>query len=234
VTACAKYLSKERNYKKNPLGIIGHSEGGMHAFLALSEYPKIDFLIQLATAGTSGEEVLLQQQYDIPKASKQSDDLCTWNRDVFAGMAQIVLELPRDVAADSLQTFLSNAYESAPRDFDTTAQTKAQFILGYNAFMNNEWMRQFLMFRTRDYLKKTDVPILAIHGSRDIQVAAEANSAPFKQYKNGTAYILNNLNHLLQPCNTCDISEYGTIETTIAPEVLHLMTDWLLRLEEQF
>ena len=30
VVLCAKYLRKKKKFKKNPLGLIGHSEGGMH------------------------------------------------------------------------------------------------------------------------------------------------------------------------------------------------------------
>jgi hypothetical protein len=37
------------------------------------------------------------------------------------------------------------------------------------------------------------------------------------------------LNHLMQPATSGTLTEYATIETTLAPEVLDLITRWLKR-----
>jgi hypothetical protein len=36
------------------------------------------------------------------------------------------------------------------------------------------------------------------------------------------------LNHLFQPCKTGSPSEYATIETTLAPEALKTIGDWIV------
>ena len=36
------------------------------------------------------------------------------------------------------------------------------------------------------------------------------------------------LNHLFQPCKTGSPSEYASIETTIAPEALRTIGDWIV------
>lgn len=231
VEACAKYLRKDRKFKKNPLGAAGHSEGGMHILIAATEYKKIDFLIQLATVGTDGKSVLIQQQYDIPKASGDADDLCEWNRQLYAEMSEILLALPQREATDTLTKFLGDTYDNPIPSFDKTKSSRLQFIMSNITFMNNQWMREFLAFNTQEYLDQIDIPILAIHMEKDIQVEPNANSKGFENYANAERHIVPGLNHLMQPCERCSIDEYGEIETTVSPDVLTLMTDWILALD---
>ncbi|NOX85771.1 MAG: alpha/beta hydrolase, partial [Chlorobi bacterium] len=40
---------------------------------------------------------------------------------------------------------------------------------------------------------------------------------------------LKNLNHLFQECKTGATSEYATIEQTISPEALQVISDWILK-----
>jgi pimeloyl-ACP methyl ester carboxylesterase len=229
--AFARYLRKERKFKKNPLGMAGHSEGGMHTLIAATNYKKIDFLIQLATVGTDGMSVLIQQQYDIPKASGDSDDLCQWNRKLYAEMSEMVLALPQREATDSLTKFLGDTYDNPIPSFDKAKSSRLQFIMSNITFMNNQWMREFLAFETQEYLDQIDLPLLAIHMEKDIQVEPNANSKGFENYANAQRHIVPGLNHLMQPCERCSIDEYGEIETTISPDVLTLLTDWILALD---
>lgn len=233
VEACARYLRKKRKFKKNPLGAIGYSEGGMHILIAAKAYSEIEFLVHLATVGLNGKCVLVKQQYDIPKATGQPEELCQWNRSVYQRMAGIVLTYPKEIASDSLQAYLGRAYDTAPTSFNKSLSNRAAFIISNITFMNNEWMRQFLTFNTSEYLNHLEVPLLAIHAEKDIQVSASDNSAAFDTYPYATTHILPGLNHLFQPCTACTIEEYGEIETTFSPQVLTLLTDWIqsLRLD---
>lgn len=231
VEACAKYLRKEKKFKKNPLGAAGHSEGGMHILIAATEFKKIDFLIQLATVGTNGKSVLVEQQYDIPKASGDAEDLCLWNKDLYDNMSNIVLSLPQREATDSLTQFLGEAYDNPIPSFNKAKSSRLQFIMSNITFMNNQWMREFLAFETQEYLDQIDLPILAIHMENDIQVEPIANSNGFESYANAQRHIIPGLNHLMQPCERCSIDEYGDIETTVSPEVLTLISDWILALK---
>ena len=230
VESCARYLRKKRKFKKNPLGAIGHSEGGMHVLIAAKEYKEIDYLVQLATVGLSGKYVLVKQQYDIPKAAGQPEAVCQWNQAVYQHMASIISAYPKNIASDSLQAYLGRAYDNAPESFDKSLSNRASFIISNISFMNNVWMRQFIAFDASDYLKDLDIPILALHAEKDIQVSASENSASFEAYPNATTQVLPGLNHLFQPCSKCTIEEYGEIETTFSPEALTILTDWIQNL----
>jgi len=228
--AVARFVRKKLKYKKNPLGMLGHSEGGMHALIAANNYKKFDFHVQMATVGRNGMDVLVEQQFDIPKASGASDALCEWNKFLYVGMCNIVLEFPQDIATDSLTAFLGDAYKNAPEDYDKSSASRLQFIMGNIMFMNNQWMREFLQFETAHYYEKLDAPLLAIHGEKDVQVEPNANSSGFKEYKKAELKIMPGLNHLMQHCEDCSMQEYSTLEETISKDVLKLISDWILEL----
>lgn len=233
VEAVARYVRKHLKYKKNPLGILGHSEGGMHALIAANNFKKVDFHIQMATVGTNGKDVLIQQQYEIPKASGASEVLSEWNRTMYKDMCAIILKHPQDIATDSLTELLGDTYDNAPDDYDKRSTSRLQFILGNIVFMNNDWMRQFVQFEASEYLcklEKKKVPLLAIHGGKDVQVSPEINSKGFSEYAYADLHIMEGLNHLMQSCNTCSYEEYGDLEETISPSVLNLITTWIQEL----
>lgn len=232
VEACAKYLRKTQKFKKNPLGLAGHSEGGMHILIAATNYKKVDFLLELAAVGTTGKEVLVKQQYDMPIANGSSIELAEWNKQLFEGMSDIILANETQEASSKLVVFLGNAYDNAPKDFDKSSTTRMAFILSSTVFLNNDWGRQFLAFRTEDYLNKLKIPVLAIHGLKDMQVSPESNSAAFASHGNVTAYKMPDLNHLFQTCETGSMNEYGELEETWSVDVLNLMTDWILHLAD--
>ena len=51
------------------LGLIGHSEGGMIAFMLASEYEDISFIVSLAGPGVDGKTILLDQSEYINRLS---------------------------------------------------------------------------------------------------------------------------------------------------------------------
>jgi hypothetical protein len=76
--------------------------------------------------------------------------------------------------------------------------------------------------------------VLALNGEKDVQVDAALNlqaiAAALKEggNKDATTRALANLNHLFQTCKTGAVSEYGTIEETLAPAALEMMAKWIL------
>jgi pimeloyl-ACP methyl ester carboxylesterase len=232
VKACVAFLAKQKRFKKNLIGIAGHSEGGMHALIAAKGNCKVDFIIELASLGTSGKEVLVEQQYLIPKQSGGTEELARWNSSVFEGMCDIVMEFDYDEAIDTLGSFLEKKYDEATEEYRASTTLLAH-KLNAMVFINNEWARQFSRFQSADYLKKIKVPLLCINGGKDIQVPAASNSAGFKNgfskksAKRSKVVIVPGINHLFQECTSCTILEYGELEETISPVVLMLVSDWV-------
>ena len=93
--------------------------------------------------------------------------------------------------------------------------------------------RSFMLYDPQPVLRRLTVPVLAFYGKLDIQVPAVQSagrmSGALRVAGNSdyTVEVFDGLNHLMQPAITGAIEEYGQIETTIAPEVLELVIDWL-------
>jgi fermentation-respiration switch protein FrsA (DUF1100 family) len=84
-------------------------------------------------------------------------------------------------------------------------------------------------------LKNVKVPVLALNGELDLQVPAKENleliGAALKEGGNQdvTLKAFPKLNHLFQTTQTGLPSEYGQIDETMSPEVLKVVSDWILR-----
>jgi hypothetical protein len=76
--------------------------------------------------------------------------------------------------------------------------------------------------------------VLALNGELDLQVPWKENldliAAGLKagDNKDYTVKAFPKLNHLFQTAQTGQLSEYGKIEETLAPQVLETISDWIL------
>lgn len=106
-----------------------------------------------------------------------------------------------------------------------------QYIAGYQ----KPWFQTFLFLDPQKYLSELTIPVLALNGSKDLQLQADQNlSAIDKALKSAgnTDYelkYLRGLNHLFQECDTGLVSEYGAIEQTLSPLLLKEVQSWLNR-----
>lgn len=233
VLACVSFIQNDKELKgRVKIGVAGHSEGGMHVLMAARKNKKIEFVIELASVGTSGKNVLIEQQYLIPLKNNGSQEYADWNKQLYSGMSSIVLKYDQEKAQEPLTNFLDSMYQIAPKELKEQSNI-FNFKIGMNMFMNSTWMRQFLAYETADYLKKLKIPILAINGSEDIQVSGFDAQEGFEKSLSKKSKPLSNLallgglNHLFQFCSTCSILEYGDLEETINPTVLNMMTEWI-------
>jgi pimeloyl-ACP methyl ester carboxylesterase len=230
------HFKTHKDFKKNPLGLIGHSEGGMHILLAEAKRKgKVDFMIFLASIATTGRQVLVQQQYEIPLKSGQNDSIARWNSSVFDGAAHRILS-EGDYArcAMNLRAFLLNMAKKAPVGaIDTTQAGIEQFIMSTSNLLNNKWGREFLLFDAGAYIGKLNIPTLALFGGEDQQVNPQTNAAAFKialnekQKQRTRVEILDGLNHLFQKCNSCMVTEYGDLSETINTTVLKELVQFI-------
>ena len=116
--------------------------------------------------------------------------------------------------------------------------------------MSIPWIRWFLRYDPAWGLEKIRIPQLFVFGKKDLQVPWEPNvtlakellSRPAKpdaiQWFNTESsfypprdvelHTFENLNHLFQNCDSGHVSEYGEIEETMSPEVMNLISDWIL------
>jgi pimeloyl-ACP methyl ester carboxylesterase len=238
VKSCVHYLKSDDRFVNSPVGIAGHSEGGMHALMAAQKNKDVSFIIELASVGTSGLDVFLQQQYDIPLKESGDTAMANWNRELFRGACAIVSEEKNaELRTQNLNTYLDSQYEIAPEEV-RKSQPLMSFKMSVQMLLNNEWFRQFQDYVAADYLKKLSLPILAINGGSDLQVEPEMNTMGFargfskKSRSKSDAVIVPGLNHLMQHCDKCTVSEYSELEETFATEVMETMVEWMKNLPQ--
>jgi uncharacterized protein len=233
VSAAVQYLKTRKDIDAKKIGLIGHSEGGMIAPMVAVQSKDISYIVLLAGTGVPGKDIILLQQELISKAAGVSDaDIAT--NSVFMKDLMNILASGKDEknTTAELNDFLKSSYQSLPDSIKKQTGTESAFIMQFTK-MNTPWMKYFLTYDPATALGKLKIPVLALNGAKDLQVWPAQNLPAIEKAlkkagnKKYTVKELPNLNHLFQESKTGSPSEYETIETTIAPAVLDLVTEWI-------
>ena len=100
--------------------------------------------------------------------------------------------------------------------------------------LQTAWMKYFLVHDPAKDWQMTRCHVLAVFGEKDLQVSSRQNAPVLAELLSGRArgsYAIiedDSLNHLMQHAETGAIAEYGTIEETIAEDVLNEMLLFIL------
>lgn len=93
------------------------------------------------------------------------------------------------------------------------------------------WAHCFLDIDARPLVRRTQCPVLALCGEKDLNVPVSVNIPALKANlpanKKNKVKVYPGLNHLLQHCTTGNPLEIPSLEETISPEVLQDISDWI-------
>ena len=196
---CLRDMQKRGEF--GSVGIFGHSEGGLIAFILAGE-GKVDFVVSMAGPSTNGKVVSRDQALAIIRLQEEAGQLS------FEAAEQQRQQLNEDMIMASIRS----------------------------RYGNNSWMEYFLNFDPAPSIQKITCPVMALNGTKDFQVDAKHNLGLLRELlpKNEKHLIKEyyGLNHLFQPCRTGLYEEYGQIETTISPDVMKDIADWILTLRQ--
>ena len=229
-------LSLRPDLKYVKTGLLGHSEGSLVAFMVAAEDSRVQFTIHLGGVAQPFDEILLYQNIALAEASnKLTDSQIEYSTKINKDIYQIIkkskdknqcmakLEQYWDKIASQLSEEEKINYNFTPEGKITLLQT-----------FSSPWYFTLFHINPIPYLKKVKTPVLAISGEKDLQVEAISAQKNMRKYlKDKYHYHLNTFtilkgdNHLLQPCTTGSVEEYGKIETTIDPLALDGIVRWL-------
>jgi fermentation-respiration switch protein FrsA (DUF1100 family) len=234
VESAVGYLKTRKEIDKRHIGLIGHSEGGIIAPMVAVNCKDVSFIVMMAGTGIPGSELLILQQEAIGKASGIAEDKLKEATEINQGVYKIV-EQSADSAtvAKKLTEYLNqkmkeNPYMDIPKGSNAEEMIKHQI-----AQITFPWLMTFIKYNPAPMLEKVKCPILAINGSKDLQVPSKVNLPAIESaLKKGgntkfTIKELPGLNHLFQECKTGLPAEYSEIEQTISPLALETMTNWI-------
>ena len=138
------------------VGVLGHSEGGTIALMLAAE-GKADFVVSLAGMVVSGAETLLaQNRHALAAAGLVESNIEAYCRVLSDCLEAVVQGLPLP-SGDLLPEGLAQNYRLAAQEFQTP------------------YMRYFLALNVSEELGKVKCPVMALNGTKDIQVDCRTN-----------------------------------------------------------
>lgn len=219
--------------RKLNLFLLGHSEGSLVASIVAADDPRIAGTIHLSGVAQPFEEILLYQSEALLWADnklneKEIENSVSINRRIYSIIKKSkskeecmerISKLWDDLAAQLTEEELKKYNMTPDRKF-STLQT-----------FSSPWYYTLFHLDPIKYLKKIKSPVLAISGTKDLQVEATRTEENMLKYLKKCPALefdrIEGLNHLLQPCITGNLDEYGKIETTLDPEVMDIIVRWM-------
>ena len=218
------------------VGLLGHSEGGaIGPLAALQTEKQVQFLVLLAAPGLPFYEILCQQDEVMAAAEGVSRE----DRDRHQALQRQLFEIiktegdtpeararAREVMRESVAEFTAEEREA----LGATEQAMEDQI----TTMFSNLLRRFLAHDPATVLRKIQVPVLALNGEMDLQVAAAENLGAIEAAlveagnEDFQTEVLPGLNHLFQNCVTGLPSEYAEIRETFDERTLERIGDWVL------
>ncbi len=230
------YLLKRSEIDHSKMGLIGHSEGGMIAFMLASSLKDLAYIVSLAGPGVDGKTILLEQSNHIARLSGAVDAILEDNWNVMDGVYELLIENESyESWREKTLDFTSKFYSEKGRwnYSDEEIERGKENLLASISEASYAWMRYFVMFDPAPLFGSITCSVLALNGEKDCQVLAEKNIKAIHDglTKAGNTktltLIIPGVNHLFQHCETGLVNEYGIIEETFDPNTLELISDWI-------
>lgn len=230
--AAFAFLAARKEIDAKRIGIVGHSEGAIVASIAASMSPSVSFIVLLAGPGVRGDKLLLMQNEALARAAGASEAAIAEAASLNEALYKIAMrkgaavDLKAEIAS-TLKAKLGEGKGGASADsLEAETSSIADQLL-------SPWMKSFLSIDPAFYLSTVKIPVLAMNGSKDLQVPADQNlkaiGAALSAAGNNRFKLLelDGLNHLFQHAIKGLPDEYGSIAETFAPEALSAMSSWI-------
>jgi len=232
--AAVELLRADKRIAPDRVGLLGHSEGALTAPLAASESDDVAFLVLLAAPGVPMPDLLALQAERIARAEGENEEtvkeMVALNRELTATIAS---DMDPDSARARVRDVILRQNELMPPESRPTGEVLERLIQSNVDNLFTPWFQFFIRYDPRDALRKVTVPVLVLNGTLDLQVVESQNlpavQAALAEAGNThvTALAMPDLNHMFQHAKTGAVSEYATIDETVAPEVLETIDQWI-------
>lgn len=201
-------------------GIIGHSEGGTLAVLTASDINP-DFIVSLAGMMVPTKEVLLAQNaHSMTGMIANHKEATLKLLDII--FDKVIQQSRNGVSSDiDIDMIIKENSLEVP---DAVVESIKQFATSRDSYLNS-----LICLDPTDALRSLKCPILAINGTKDTQINADTNLEACERFADKSEIRkMEGLNHLMQHADTGEVTEYGEITETISPEVLEIISTFIL------
>lgn len=233
--AAVAFIKNDARLKHLPLGILGHSEGGLIAFLAAAQNKAINYIVSMAGPSVGGDTILTSQKRKMMELTGTPTSTITFNEQLDKDLYALIKQydnINEPKAAKALKATLQKHYKKANPTIKTQLGTYEEFESAIINSIGNEWIYYFIKTSPYPYISQYKGNVLVLQGMKDVQVVPEVNLPNFEKVlqhnKNNKIITYPEGNHLLQPAQTGLPTEYGMIEETIIPQVLEDIKTFIL------
>jgi pimeloyl-ACP methyl ester carboxylesterase len=224
VEAGVQFLKSRPEVDARKISLVGHSEGGLIAPLVATRNPAVTSIVLLAGPGVRGDQLIVTQIVDDAKAAGWTEARLTPYEALLRNLFAAITSAPNASEAAARARDVMQAARDVHGLSDDEMTTEIQS-------WTSDWFRFFLSYDPVPALRQVKGPVLAINGSKDLQVAAKPNLAAIRsalaENRDVEVSELPGLNHLFQTAKTGRTVEYGVIEETFAPAALDLISNWI-------
>lgn len=224
----AAFLRRDPRMDPARVGIVGHSEGGTIAFMCAARCDSIAFVVSMAGMTIPGRECIVWQNGESLRRAGLPAQTVERYCDVIDAVFKRTAEAGRELSAEEAAQAVEEAVAAAVAA-DMPQAVRAELVK--SAMGATAWFRFFVGYDPSADISRVKCDVLAINGTRDCQVDAEANLRVLERCKELEGHLTvrryEGLNHLFQHCVTGLPDEYYTIEETFSEEALADMADWI-------
>jgi len=232
VQTIVAYFQQDKRTKNQPIGLLGHSEGGLITFMAAANNPSINFIISLAGSSEKMNDVLVYQFGELFRLAGYNDQAI---KEILKMHKQVNQLFEKAKDAKDAKVKFEKFVAEYQKKWDAEKRVRYNFTSNESNQMlqvrSSPWFLAVMKINAAEYIKKIKCPVLAVNGEKDLQVYHKTNLAiieqnlPKKTVRKIVSYP--HLNHLFQTCETGAMIEYGRTEETISPKVLEDILLWL-------
>ncbi len=193
----------------------------------------VGFTVLMAAPGFWGKEFCCVSSIAIARASGFGERDVARIRELYDEMWPLYTK-PRPSTTETIEAKRLLAELASFMDSESRAILHLDDIDGYFEFMRSAHVLESMDDDPADVLKRVRCPVLAINGSKDVQVPAKEHLAAIesalREGGNPSFAVaeFDGLNHVFQRSRTGLPGEFLASKEAMAPEVLETITDWIL------
>lgn len=233
------FLKTRPEIDQRNIGLIGLSEGGLIAAMGAAHSPDISCAVLMAPAvATTIDDMLYHTALQL-KADGASEEFIARDQVTRRAVCDIIRhEMDGECARQRMRAIIEQYLRELPESQQHEAEklpfafTQAK-LDGMLATFSSPGYRSFLTSDHSTLLQGIKIPILVVTGGHDFISSAERTFPLFARAmelsgNECTLIGLPYLNHMFQTCKTGSLMEYGTIEETMSPAAMKIISDWIL------
>lgn len=168
IDAAVNFLVKQ-GYKN--IGLVGHSEGGLIAPMVANNNKNVKFIVSLAGPAINIDEFMVHQNETVLRSTGATEEMIRKSDAEVRELYKFINSRTGDNIEAELATYLASL------DLPTIPKEQRETFLNQRLkYLSSPWFRYWIKFTPNKYVATVKIPVLAINGTKDIQVFIQGKS----------------------------------------------------------